>query len=277
MNEGWISLHRFLLKKPIWKTSTPEQKTVLIAILLMVDHSSNEWEWKGKPFKTKPGEMITSYNSIIKKSGKGISLQNVRSSLKRFKKYEFLTYEPTHRGLHISITNWETYQNPKNEPNRPTNTPVTDHQQTGNRPVTPNNNVNNENNDNNVNKKQTEKDFLLEYLNSKIIETGNMEISDKIIEFYYFRMAMPKAKRYKSEKGINGLFRDMNNCDLGALDVSECLEICMEKPWLTPDPKYFGIKPKQKGMKKSGFTKGYYKTTKKKEPRKSYSELLKTR
>ena len=113
--EGWIKLYRVLLDKPIWLHSTPEQKTVLMTLLLMADHQSNEWEWNGKTFRTEPGQMVTSANSIIEKCGKGISRQNVRSSLERFKKYEFLTMDSTKTGMLITIVNWRSYQPPKEQ------------------------------------------------------------------------------------------------------------------------------------------------------------------
>jgi hypothetical protein len=131
---GWFKIHRILLSKSIWKDSTPEQKSVLITLLGMADHKPNEWEWKGKSFKTVPGQMVTSHRSIAEKTGKGISKQNVRTALKRFKKYDFLTYQSTHSGLLITIINWVSYQSLENEPNTPT-------QQTANTPLTPNKNV----------------------------------------------------------------------------------------------------------------------------------------
>lgn len=111
---GYIHLWRELLKKPIWLKSTPEQRSVLIAILLMANFDENEWEWKGEKFKVDPGQFITSLESIRKKSGKGISTQNVRSSLKRFEKLEFLTNKSTKQGRLISIINWPDYQSSKN-------------------------------------------------------------------------------------------------------------------------------------------------------------------
>jgi hypothetical protein len=47
---GWIKVHRELLEKSIWTGSKPEQKTILITILMMVNHQKKEWEWKGKPY-----------------------------------------------------------------------------------------------------------------------------------------------------------------------------------------------------------------------------------
>ncbi|MCA5964224.1 hypothetical protein LC724_33295 [Blautia sp. RD014234] len=37
-DKGWIKIHRELLDKPIWQLSTPEQKSILITLLLMANH-----------------------------------------------------------------------------------------------------------------------------------------------------------------------------------------------------------------------------------------------
>lgn len=110
VNEGWIALYRALLSKPIWKKATAEQKVVLITLLLMANHKESEWNWKGEKFSVLPGQFVCSLNSIIKKAGKGISIQNVRSSLALFKKLEFSTYKSTKEGRLITICNWDSYQ-----------------------------------------------------------------------------------------------------------------------------------------------------------------------
>jgi len=107
---GWIKIHRILITKPIWLASTPEQKVILITILLMANHQESEWEWKGEKFMVKPGEFVTSLESIKKESGKGVSIQNIRSALTRFKKLGFLTEQATKAGRVISICNWDHYQ-----------------------------------------------------------------------------------------------------------------------------------------------------------------------
>lgn len=107
---GWIKVYRDLLDKPIWVESTPEQKIILITILMIVNHQKKEWEWRGKPYRVKPGQVITSLDSIAQKCGKGISVQNVRTALKRFERYEFLTNESTNKNRLITIVNWDFYQ-----------------------------------------------------------------------------------------------------------------------------------------------------------------------
>ena len=119
---GFFKLHRELFNKPIWLNSTPEQKTILITLLAMVNFKENDWEWKGKKYKTKAGQKITSVASIKKACGNGVSPQNIKTALKRFENLEFLTNESTNEGRLITITNWELYQ--VNENNQPTNQPM---------------------------------------------------------------------------------------------------------------------------------------------------------
>ncbi len=139
--DGWIRLHRILKSKPIWFKSTPEQKAILITLLLLTNHDEAEWEWMGDKFKVLPGQFVTSLESIRKETGKGISVQNVRSAINRFKKLEFLTDKATKTGRLITICNWDSYQ-PIKEPDQQS------WQQRGNKEVTPN--KNDKNNKNNI-------------------------------------------------------------------------------------------------------------------------------
>ncbi|MGM0137631.1 hypothetical protein IGI65_000033 [Enterococcus sp. DIV0755b] len=150
---GWLKLYRQLLAKPIWLESTPEQKVILVTLLVMANHEEKEWEWKGVPYKTKPGQLITSLSSIAEKAGKGVSIQNVRTALKRFEKYEFLTDESTEKNRLITIVNWGFYQASENEGNNQTNRQLTNDQQTPNKQLTTNKNIKNIKNDKNVKNK----------------------------------------------------------------------------------------------------------------------------
>lgn len=108
--EGWIKLHRKLQEKAIWQCTTPEQKVILITILLNANHEVNEWEWQGKQFTCEPGQMVTSLNSLAEKCGKGVSIKNVRTALEKFEKYGFLTNQSAKTGRLITVVNWEFYQ-----------------------------------------------------------------------------------------------------------------------------------------------------------------------
>ncbi|MBB6452011.1 DnaD/phage-associated family protein [Salirhabdus euzebyi] len=144
---GWVKLHRELMEKAIWLESTPEQKTILITLLMMANHKEKEWEWKGERFKAEPGQFVTSLEKIAQKSGRGISVQNVRTAIKRFEKYDFLTNKSTNKNRLITIVNWCIYQEQEEEPNKQTNKQLTSSQQATNKQLTTNKNVKNDKND----------------------------------------------------------------------------------------------------------------------------------
>ena len=126
-NNGYIKLHRELLQKAIWKTSTPEQKAVLMSILMSVNHKSAQWEWQGRKFEIIPGQMITSLRSLAEIAG--VSIQNVRSALARFKKLDFLTEKSTKTGRVITVVNWSVYQSQAMVPSKEVNNDPTKTQQ----------------------------------------------------------------------------------------------------------------------------------------------------
>lgn len=122
---GWVKLYRELIDKPIWLSSTPEQKTILVTILLMANHESKEWEWNREKFSITKGQFVTSLQSIANRCGKGISVQNVRTAISRFSDLNFLTYKSTKMGRIITICNWCKYQPEKKETNKGSNNPLT--------------------------------------------------------------------------------------------------------------------------------------------------------
>lgn len=110
VNGGWVKLYRELKSKSIWQLSSPQQKVVLITILLLANHEENKWEWKGEQFVCKPGQLITSLNSLVNECGEGVTIRNVRTALERFEKLGFLTNTSTKTGRLITVVNWEKYQ-----------------------------------------------------------------------------------------------------------------------------------------------------------------------
>lgn len=206
---GWLKLYRDIIDKPIWKNSTPEQKTILITLLCMVNHDEETWEWKGKKYVCKAGQKITSLPKIAQEAGKGISLQNVRTALERFKKLEFLTDESTNESRLITIINWDLYQTG--------DTKVTDEltgdQQMGNRRVT-----SNKNNKNNKNKEIINNKSLFQNLVD--LYTSNKELSDTIVEFMNHRKNIKKP--IKTEYALKLI---LNKLDKFTQDDSVKIEI----------------------------------------------------
>ena len=105
---GWIKLHRQTLEKAIWKCSTGDQKAVFIAVLLLANHDSNQWIWKGKQYKCEPGEFITSLSNLAHHSG--TSVKTVRNAIAKFQKLGFLGIKGASDGTKVTICNWDNYQ-----------------------------------------------------------------------------------------------------------------------------------------------------------------------
>jgi hypothetical protein len=76
---GWIKLYRRLLRHPLWETSTAEQKVLLVALLMMANHAEKKWEWNGRPYYCRPGQMITSLKSLSEKCGNGVTRRKVQT------------------------------------------------------------------------------------------------------------------------------------------------------------------------------------------------------
>lgn len=171
---GWIKLYRELGDKPIWLESTSDQRSVLMALLMMVNYEPNKWEWQGKQYECMPGQVITSLPKIAERSGKGVSIQNVRTALKRFEKLGFLTDESTNKNRLITIVNWAIYQGSDDEPNRQTNKQLTGNQQAANRQLTAIKNIRTKEGKNKEVKDIVEQELdpipyreIIEYLNQK--------------------------------------------------------------------------------------------------------------
>ncbi|WP_285151743.1 DnaD domain-containing protein [Listeria monocytogenes] len=207
MSLGWIKLHRDLKEKPIWKSSTPEQKTILVTLLMMANHKENEWEWRGKPFKAKPGEFVTSIKSITEECGKGISSQNVRTALKRFENYGFLTKESTKVSTLINVVNWGVYQELENKTNTVTNKQLTNDSQTANKQLTTNKNVRtkecNKDNNNINNSDLNFKDFWEQNGFGMMLPTEQEKLLAWVDDFSGNREIVFKALEVASEQGAN--------------------------------------------------------------------------
>lgn len=204
--EGWIKLYRELLGKTIWKNSTGKQNAILATILLLANHEQNEWEWKGKKYYVKPGQFITSLSSIAKYSGKDVSIQNVRTALKRLEKLGFLTNESTNQSRLITIVNWEEYQGVNNESNKGSNKHLTNDQQAPNKHLTTNNNDNNDNNEKNDNNDDDKAEYI-----SEINNLIKNKISSLSLESFINRFGVDTLKSLIDEIKVSDYLKENIN------------------------------------------------------------------
>ncbi|MCM3711530.1 hypothetical protein [Sporosarcina luteola] len=110
---GWVKLHRAVMDKPIWTESTSDQKVILMALLMLANYEERQWKWGGREYDLQPGQFVTSIASLSQRCGKGVTVSKVRTALKRFEEYGFMTSETTNQNQVITIVNWGLYQ--KNE------------------------------------------------------------------------------------------------------------------------------------------------------------------
>ncbi|WAW14767.1 hypothetical protein [Peptostreptococcus equinus] len=107
---GWIKIYRKILNNEFYQGLTGRQRDVIMTILLMADHESREWTYKGVKYKTEPGQLFTSLSKIAKKCGKDCTRETVRTTINNAINAQFLTIETHKTHTVISIANWERYQ-----------------------------------------------------------------------------------------------------------------------------------------------------------------------
>lgn len=110
LNRGFIKLHRKIKDSPLWKDLNSKQRDIFINLLMMANHKGSMWIFDGIEYKLKPGQMITSLESIKKECAKDVSIQNIRTCLLKLEKHGFLTNKSTNKNRLITIENWELYQ-----------------------------------------------------------------------------------------------------------------------------------------------------------------------
>jgi hypothetical protein len=133
-SQGWISLHRKLLKNPIFKNHKLLQ--TFLYCLLKATHEDYDLLVGDQMVSLQKGQLATGRKAIS--SATNLSEQNVRTALLRLEKLGILTIKPTSKYSLITVVAWDSYQGPNQQ--------VTNNQPTSNQQVTTNNNINNINN-----------------------------------------------------------------------------------------------------------------------------------
>lgn len=148
MNQGWIKLHRALMDWEWYDDIIT--RGIFIHCLLRANHTDTNW----RGIELKRGQFVTSLKHLAEENG--ISVQTLRTHLKRLKSTRELTIKSTNKNSIITVCKYESYQSEKSEANTQTNTQankqLTSNQQATNIQLTTdkndknNKNVNNEKN-----------------------------------------------------------------------------------------------------------------------------------
>jgi uncharacterized phage protein (TIGR02220 family) len=182
---GWIKLHRQFLNWEWFNKS--EAVHLFMYLLLKANHKDGNWQG----IDIKKGQFITSYGKIS--SDTGISVQTIRTLLKKLENTNEINTQTTNKYTVITICKYADYQSEESE----TNTQLTNNQQTTNNQLTTNNN--------NKNNKEDIIDFesLLEYVNNAF--DRKFKVVNKEVKAKY--KTLLKSGYEKSD-----IFKAINNC-----------------------------------------------------------------
>jgi len=134
--EGWIKLHRQFTK---WEWYNDINTCRLFLHLLIIANHEDQ-KWRGIVIKR--GQRLTSLGHLAKETG--LTVQNVRTSIKKLKSTSELTSKPTNKNTLITICNYDKYQD---KVTNKLTSQLTNDQQTTNKQLTTNKNVKNVKND----------------------------------------------------------------------------------------------------------------------------------
>lgn len=127
MSNGFVKVHRKMIH---WEWYT-DSKTLHLFLHLLFKANYLPSKWRGVSLS--PGQIITGRRQLSLETG--ISVQSVRTSLKRLESTHEITIKTTRRFSIITIVNWVAYQGDllKNDQN---NNPLANHETTNKQPTT---------------------------------------------------------------------------------------------------------------------------------------------
>lgn len=127
MERGYVKLWRKTLDSGLLQHPTALQ--VFVWLMLNACRMPRKQIMKGVVFELNPGDVLMSLRSLAEQLG--LTLQKIRTALTVLENMEILTRKTTQQATHISIINWDRYQNNQHTANTQDNTQPTHSQHTG--------------------------------------------------------------------------------------------------------------------------------------------------
>jgi hypothetical protein len=166
--EGWIKLHRKFNEWEWYNIS----EMVHLFIHLLINANSKDGEWRGVILKR--GQILTGLHSLHESTK--ISIQTIRTCLKRLEKTSEINIQVTNKYSIITICKYEDYQSEKITTNKQPNKQLTSNQQS-------------------TNNKQEEE----EYKNEKNSNIAVKKITSERIKIFYDSL-VPFLERHGKER-----------------------------------------------------------------------------
>ena len=139
--EGWIKLYRQLVNWEWYQDANTFR--VFIHLVLIANHEDAKWQ--GRTILR--GQVLTSYDHLAQ--ALKLTVQNVRTSIKKLEKTGEITIKSTNKFSLITIEKYSNFQSSNFEINKQNNKQLTNNQQTTNKQLTTNKNEKNDKNDKN--------------------------------------------------------------------------------------------------------------------------------
>jgi DNA-binding transcriptional regulator YhcF (GntR family) len=151
MKLGWIKLHRNIMDWEWYSDITT--RGIFIHCLLRANHSNTKW----RGIELEKGQFVTSYKKLAEENG--VSLQTVRTHIKRLIKSGNLTIKTTNKFTIVTVCNYSVWQDSENENNTQTNIQTTRKQHSKNIQLTTDKNEKNDNNEITIHNQSKNFDF----------------------------------------------------------------------------------------------------------------------
>lgn len=195
MDEGWITLHRKIMKWG-WYTDANTMR-VFLHLLLKANHQPGEY--LGEPIER--GQLITGLISLEKELK--LTQSKIRTSLAKLERSGEIKRKITNRFSVITICKYDSYQTKSQADNKQ----ITNKSQTNHNQIATNNNVNNENNLNNEKKDDGQTSSLSLFIDSgiteedvkRMIEEDN-DIKEGSAKHYYNRAVYWSAEKNEMKR-----------------------------------------------------------------------------
>lgn len=257
MQLGYIRLFRSM-KDWEWFTDV-NTAHLFVYCLLRANYSSLKWQGK----TLKKGSFVTSLSNLADSTG--LSIQQVRTSLKKLKSTQEITYTSTQRYTVVNVCNYSVFQNEKANIN--TNSITNSNKRITNEQHTDNKRITTDNKRNNIEREYRENfEILIKYAElkkaknpvayaDKVMQSPNIEdvIKNCKVELENAKIFEEKMKKIEQEK-IEEERKIQQGCRVADFSDEKIIEILKEfyeeKPiFKSPIVKICEKEAKKRGLK----------------------------